>query len=150
MKPSEIRHRVLSDHVVLRGMLARIEDLALSVLDGVDVPATTLREEGERLLGRLEAHMGWEDRYLGPALEQADAWGDVRLARLAEDHREQRELLGYELACLRDPTRPVEMVARNLLDLIHLIRSDMAEEEAGCLDPRVLRDDVVTTDFVSG
>jgi iron-sulfur cluster repair protein YtfE (RIC family) len=105
---------------------------------------TTLRAEGERLLATLLEHMGWEDRFLAPALRRADAWGEERARQLDGDHREQRELLAHVLAGLRDASRPASVLARNLLDLVTLLRADMEHEEATLLDPRVLRDDVIS------
>ena len=42
------------------------------------------------------------------------------------------------------------LVARGVLDLIALIRTDMAEEENDLLDPRILRDDVVSIEPEGG
>ena len=41
-----------------------------------------LRLEAERFMHRFEEHTLWEDRYLRPALLNADAWGQERAARL--------------------------------------------------------------------
>ncbi len=41
-------------------------------------------------------------------------------------------------------------LARNLLDLIALLRTDMDEEERDLLDERVIRDDVVGIDVETG
>ncbi len=147
MKPSEVRRHVLDDHSELRDMLVRLEALAR---DERNQTSDTLRLAGEALLERLATHMRWEDRYLGPAVREADGWGDARAALLAEDHREQREILGYALAQLRDGSRPKALVAVTLLDLVEMLRKDMEEEEAALLDPSVLRDDVVSIDTETG
>ncbi len=76
-------------------------------------------------------------------LREADAWGDLRCAQLAEDHREQRNLLEYALRQLHDDGRPESIVAGNLLDLVAVLRDDMNEEESALLDESLLRDDVV-------
>ena len=98
----------------------------------------------------LARHMRWEDRHLGPALLDADAWGEERLARLRGDHREQREILAHSLERLRDSNRPGVLVTSDLRDLILMLRDDMEEEERDLLDPRVLRDDVVAIDLEAG
>lgn len=150
MRPSEIRQHVLSDHARLRERLARIVRHADSVVRGGSVPDGVLRMEGEALLEFLEEHMSYEDRYLVPVLRAADAWGDVREERFAAEHREQRELLAYALAQLRDASRPERVVAQNLLDLATLLAKDMEEEEAAFLDPKVVRDDPITIDLFAG
>jgi hypothetical protein len=38
------------------------------------------------------------------------------------------------------------VLARGLRDLVQLLRDDMHEEEVTLLDPRVLRDDVISLD----
>ena len=150
MRPSEIRKRVLSDHEDLRGRLAALEQVARATLAGTAGAAAGLREAAEALLDRLAVHMTWEDRYLVPVLRVADGWGDARSGRLAGEHREQRELLEYELRQLHDTSRPDAVVARNLLDFIKLLREDMQDEESAFLDERLLRDDPVVVDFVTG
>ena len=150
MKPSEIRKHVLSDHVTIRGMLLSVETIAKQVLEGERNLVGALRLEGEGLLTFLREHMGWEDRYQGPALRAADAWGPARAEQLDSDHREQRQLLEHSLATLEDQSRPPALIARNLLDLVELLRQDVEDEESALLDEKVLRDDVVGIDVETG
>jgi hypothetical protein len=150
MQPSEIRRRILDDHETLRAMLASVERIAGEVLGGDAEQKGPLRFEGETLLGRLAEHMAWEDRYLRPALLETAGFGEVRAERLDRDHREQRELLSYALASLADASRPARLVARNLLDLVALLRDDMADEERFLVSEKVLRDDVVNVDVETG
>jgi hemerythrin-like domain-containing protein len=150
MDPSEVRDNVLRDHVALRGMLDRIEHLAGAVDAGEPWRVAELRVCAEGLLEALESHMGWEDRYLAPALRDADAWGEEREARLRRDHVEQREVLRDALERLRDTARPALLVAHNLLELVALLREDMDEEERALLGPDVLRDDVIAIDAETG
>ena len=144
MRPSEVRQRVLADHAALRRLLDHLEQSAARVAQDEPSAVSSLRAEGERLLATLREHMGWEDRFLAPALRRADAWGEERARQLDGDHREQRELLKHVLAGLRDASRPAAVLARNLLDLVTLLRADMEHEERTLLDPRVLRDDVIS------
>ena len=150
MHPSEVRDSVLHDHGALRVSLDRLEALARAVGGGSSDHVDELRRSGRALLASLETHMHWEDLHLGPALREADAWGEEREARLREDHREQREVLALALDALRDAERPAVLVARGLLDLIVLLREDMEDEERSLLDPNVLRDDVVSIDLEAG
>jgi iron-sulfur cluster repair protein YtfE (RIC family) len=150
MQPSEVRRSVLSDHQKLREQLTKLEQLARAALVGTQLPTAALRGEAKVLLESLVSHMSWEDRYLAPVLLEADAWGDLRCAQLAEDHREQRNLLEYALRQLHDEGRPESIVAGNLLDLVALLRDDMNDEESALLDEGLLRDDVVGVDVFSG
>lgn len=146
MKPSEVRRHVLEDHEALRGMLQHLEALAAELLRGQRRLVGPLRMAAEELLKFLEEHMHWEDLYLSPALRAADAWGEERAARLAEDHREQRVLLRHILEGIRDQSRPPVVLARNLRDLVALLREDMDDEERTLVSDHVLRDDVVAID----
>ncbi len=150
MHPSEIRCRILLDHQTLRGVLLSLERLGQQVSAGHTHLVGPLRLEGEELLARLLTHMKWEDVHLRPALLAADAWGEARAERLDRDHREQRALLEHSLSRVQDTSRPAPLLARNLLDLIALLRTDMDEEERDLLDPRVVRDDVVGINVETG
>jgi hypothetical protein len=150
MKPSEVRRQILADHVAVRGMLLSVEALARQVIAGERSLSGALRLEGEGLLAFLRNHMSWEDRYLAPALHAADSWGSERAEQLDSDHREQRQLLQHSLETIEDESRPAALVARNLLDLVQLLRDDIEHEETALLDERVLRDDVVGIDVETG
>jgi hypothetical protein len=140
MEPSEVRRRILADHERLRGVLLSIESLGRGVLGGSWEAVAPLRLEGETLHQMLFEHMSWEDRYLAPALRDAGAWGGERAGCLDRDHREQRELLEHTLVGLRDPSRPSLALARTMVDLVALLRTDMQDEEETILDPRLLLD----------
>ncbi len=150
MQPSEVRRRILHDHQLLRGILLSVEGLAREVVEGEAKQVGALRLEGETLLERLLEHMRWEDLYLRPALLDTPGWGEERAERLDRDHREQRELLQHSLAGIQDLSRPPIVVARQLQDLVRLLREDMEEEESLLVNERVLRDDVVAIDVEAG
>lgn len=150
MRPSEVRDRVLHDHVGLRRRVDEIERLAKAVIANERHHIGGLRVYAKDLLGVLAEHMRWEDLYLAPALEDADAWGPERAELLAEDHREQREFLTSLVERLQDQRQPPVALAANLLELVERLRRDMEEEEAFFLDPDVLRDDVVGINVEAG
>jgi len=150
MRPSEVRSRILSDHETIRAMLVAVDRVCDETLRGESHLAGPMRLEGEALLERLLEHMRWEDQYLRPALLAADSWGLERAERLDRDHREQRELLHYALGSVQDQGHSPMVVARQLLDLVRLLREDMDEEEELLVNERVLRDDVVSLDAETG
>ena len=150
MEPSEVRRRVLADHERLRRDVEQIEGFAREILEGLPMPLSALRAEAKELVARLRAHMHWEESYLLPALREADAWGAERSEHLVRDHREQRDRLDFIVARLDDATRPGDLVARDVVHLVDLLREDMRVEELELLDERVLRDDIVAIDVVTG
>ena len=150
MKPSDVRRKILEDHHRIRRLLRPTEDLARSVSLGESDLADSLRRLGALLLERLAAHLEWEDRHLGAALSEADAWGPERAERLAREHSEQRELLAHAAQRIEDERLPPRLLGSIMLDLVSLLHADMQEEEHACLDPSVLRDDVVGISVEAG
>lgn len=150
MKPSQIRERILADHDALRKDLEELDSEACAVLEGDRPLLGVLRSDAERLLDQLQVHMRWEERYLLPALRNADAWGRERAQRMLADHREQRDTIALLVERLRDQKRPAAMIARDVAGLVELLRLDMREEERDLLDERVLRDDVIGIDVATG
>lgn len=145
-----MRSRVLREHAGLRTQLTQLERLIRQVTSGERRQVGPLRQAAERLLATLRRHMRWEDRYLAPAVEDADAWGPERAKRLSEEHREQRIFLDDIVAELQLQDRPPVVLAAHLLELVRRLREDMEAEEALFLDPNVLRDDVIGIDVETG
>ena len=150
MRPEEVRSHVLAEHARIRERLQEVESLGRGVLAGEAAMLERLRAAARALLLALSNHMGFEELHLARALRAADAWGSERAERLEREHREQRELLAHALDGLEDKSRPPQLLAHSLLDLVQLLRDDMSGEEQALLDPRVLRDDVVGIDTETG
>jgi len=143
MQPSEIRDRILRDHEALRTTLEAVESAARKALEGAPERESQLRKQGDRLLDAVQRHLSWEDRHLAPALRDAPAWGMEQVASWRAGHGEQRQVVQYVSEKLRDPRRPVAILARNLLDFTSLLRDELAAEEEAYADPSLLRDDVI-------
>ena len=152
MQPSEIRKKVLSDHAVLRERLDALEALTRAAEGAGDSASAReeLRLAGERFHEMLAQHMRWEDEHLGPALLEADAWGPERLARLRQEHREQREELAAFVESLHDPDRSTRELGAVLRDLAAWLRRDMQGEETESVNAKVLRDDPIAVDVEAG
>jgi hemerythrin-like domain-containing protein len=150
MKPSEVRRRILEEHTRIRALLDAVEELVARFQRGDPAVREPLRERGMELHDALCEHLDREDRILTEALRQADAWGEERAERLADEHREQRELFAYILARLRDSERPTTLLARELQNFVDILRVDMRHEEETELSDRVLHDDVIVADSETG
>ena len=140
MKPSEVRQRILDEHVQIRAMLDGIEDLAVAFEGGNAGVAADLLERGRALYEALIAHLDHEDAQLAPALRESGDEGRRCAANLAHEHREQRELLHYLLGRLSDQKRPTLLVARELKNFTGYVRGDMEHEEQTMLGEAILRD----------
>ena len=139
MKPSEVRSRILSEHVELRAMLDEIDGL-VGRFESEPELAAPLREKGLALYARLAAHLDLEDEILAPALRQGDASGPRRAERLSHEHHEQRELLKYLVGRLAENARPTLLMVRELRNFAQLLREDMKHEESTLLSERALHD----------
>jgi len=150
MQPSEVRARVLRDHQSLRQRVDELEALAEEVIGGGQSPVGRLRQSATELLHALTTHMSWEDRYLVPALRDADAWGPERVARFEAEHAQQRVELQSLLEGLGDQSQPPAFLASRVLEWLNELHADMQEEEEAFLDKKVLRDDVIGIDVETG
>jgi hypothetical protein len=150
MRPSEVRQRILDDHQLIKIMVSEIRDLALRIQTGEEFLAGRLRERGRNLFEQFCHHIDLEDVILIGALRDADAWGEERADELRNEHREQREVLGYLLERLIDPTQPQILMLHDLLNFTAWLGEDMKHEEETFLREDLLRDDVVGIHVNSG
>lgn len=148
MKPSEIRARVLAEHVKIRSLLSEVEFLAARALAGKLPNEGRLHAKAIELYSTMYAHMSMEDELLYPAIYEADSWGFVRAARMKEEHAVQRAALNG-LADIEWRHNTVEL-ARAIEALAKDIREDMEREESELLNPDLLRDDVIAIAQNSG
>ena len=148
MKPSEVRARVLDEHVQIRAMLVEVESNAGRALSGDAHAREQLRPMALELYSRLHAHMCMEDSLLYPAICDADAWGHVRGARMREEHARQRAQLS-QLASVEWRATIAELVEA-VQKFAKDVREDMCNEENELLNPELLRDDVISIDQNSG
>lgn len=147
MDPSEVRHRILDEHEVLRQHLHGITRHLRACFDGAD-GLDGLREALRGFLPTMRAHMALEDRILAPALREADAFGDVRTEKLERHHDHLRERLDRVEAHLADEDG--EALRGATADLVGDLWTEMAKEERDLLHPNILRDDVVSIGHSGG
>jgi len=148
---SEVRARVLADHEALRGRLGAVDAAAAGALAGSPEAAETLEASARDLSIAWSRFRDLEDRLLVPALARADAWGEIRVQRLAEDQQLQRtqvdELVEVAGTVARaDPERARAAVDR-LRELVALLREELRAEERDALHPNLLKDDPVNILF---
>lgn len=144
MNPSDVRARVLAEHLWLSEKLTLLEESAAMVIAGEAVEARRLRERCKNLCESLWFHLATEDEILVPLLRDLDAWGEVRVERVQNDHQTQRAEIA-ELKKQAEAADPV-VLAEDVLTFAKALRADMANEEQVSLSRELLRDDTVTVD----
>lgn len=142
MGVSEIRREITGQHADLRELLAEIETLArrFEASAGDSPVGAELVERGRALYETFAAHLAREQALLEPALQSAGAEGKRLVQRLHNEHREQRELLGYLMGRLERHPEPTIVIARELQNFAGFLRFEMAHEEETMLSPAVLGD----------
>ena len=129
-----LRRELKEQHDVLRELLDACEALAYE-LDRGEATANQLSREVSRLRRAFDAHNAFEEQLLRPALLGADAFAEVRLDRMIDDHvREHR--------AMRAQFNHTETGA--LREAVEMLRAHLDAEERYLLSAHVLRDDVVS------
>jgi iron-sulfur cluster repair protein YtfE (RIC family) len=140
--PAAVRDRILEQHGVLRELLRQSLDATTRAFQpdgpGVDELARLIHD----LRSRFWAHLAFEERTLLPILEQLDPWGPERVADLRDEHARQRAELDTLVEGIESAWGN-ERLAVTLRSLATDLLIDMEDEERGCLDSRLLRDEMV-------
>jgi hypothetical protein len=140
---------IRAQHGQIRALLTRAQSVARAALEGrpgePDAVASTIGD----IRTTMEVHLGFEERVLLPLFECDLPLGPERGARLRDEHRRQRELLGaLHREAQGNPALPTLSV--KLEFLIDWLTTDMAEEEEQVLVDDVVRDDQIAIDQSCG
>lgn len=144
--PSRVRARVLEDHGVLRGHIAKVR-AAAKAARGDAQEAQAFRSATLALLSALRDHLTLEDELLLPTLRTIDAWGPERAKRLEQEHEHQREVLEMTERELSDASRSIDEAVGRIEQFLDRLEKDMALEEKTSLDEELLREYPIRTDF---
>jgi hypothetical protein len=141
-----VRDAILSQHEVLRGMLAVTVEIATQSPQSereIDV----LRGHARQLYETLAAHMSFEEQVLAAALRDVIGRGAEIHAELLEDHQRQRAALVAAL----DELGPRKLMGAALADSVRAfartLLEDMEREERGLLEADL---DEMAVDAVGG
>lgn len=138
MRPSDALRELLDEHEVLRVIMKACEQAA----DEVDAHPDNLDRlvrEVKRLRIAFEAHNHREESLLPAILRELDAFGDVRISYMVEDHVDEHRKLRARLDAPTDEVRAT----------LEALRHHLESEEHMFLSARVLRDDVVAVESSS-
>jgi hypothetical protein len=147
---SEIRLQLLQQHGKLRDLVAKARDAIATIrANPVTRHLPGLGDCLDRLARAVSEHNDCEERLLGSALGDADAWCDVRVALMTAHHRHEHETLSIALrgaSALEDPNEAADIAAEVLASLL----AHMTAEEKDLLDPNVLRDGYCASQALGG
>jgi len=134
--PSEALRELLHQHDELRRMV----DACLSLVDRLEAGASVagdLAQEIARLRIGFEAHNRHEEALLRPVLIAADAFGEVRVDQMIEEHVREHRAVRQTLASIE---------VDGLVEILATLRSHLDDEERWFLSPRIVRDDLVSVE----
>lgn len=143
MSENPVRREIVAQHDEMREMVREVRDLAdrceQATAQGPDL-GKQLHDRGLALYEKFRVHLDREQELLGPVLQAAGSEGRRLGTRLANEHREQRELLQYLLGRLSQ-NPPTLLIARELKHFTDFLHSEMSEEEETLLSPGILGGD---------
>jgi Hemerythrin HHE cation binding domain len=147
--PAEVRELVLAQHQALRRLLRSALDAAETESRAPRPRSIDLMRFTWELQRRFAAHLAFEERFMFPALREADSWGPQRVEMLTSEHAQQRQDLAALVALVGARGAALD-ISRSLGAFCRALLVDMEEEEAGYVNRELLRDDVVAIDQASG
>jgi hypothetical protein len=136
--PATVRRQVLEQHCGLRALLQRALDETTQGLLHEGPGLSELVASARELQRRFHAHLAFEEHALAPILAVMDLWGPERVSDLLSEHARQRAEMGSILEGIEEGW-DAERVAITLRSLATDLLRDMEEEERGCLDAVMLR-----------
>ena len=134
--PSKLLAELLRQHDELRSTMDRCEELA----DDVDIGKGDVLELADavtRLRVAFDIHNKFEEQLLRPMLREIDAFGEVRVDRMFNEHVDEHRAMRTQLGT---------STTKILRDAIDSLRVHLQAEERYFLSSRVLRDDLVTVE----
>jgi hypothetical protein len=133
--PSRLLTELVHQHTVLRTMIDNCELLA-DQFDAGTALASALTREVAKLRVSFDAHNAFEEQLLRPVLREADAFGEVRIEQMLQDHIDEHRAM----------RRHLDGPTAELRAALYELRAHLVAEERYFLSSRVLRDDVVTVE----
>jgi hypothetical protein len=93
--------------------------------------------------------MSFEEAHMVPAINEADGFGPERVRHFHAEHTEQRQALDRLVDSIREATSPDDL-AKSVIKLADMLRTDIEEEEREYVTEKLLRDSVIPTDTFGG
>lgn len=148
LTPVDIRALMLGEHERIRTKLDELSRSARTVVTAGPSELARVLRLTRTLARHLKSQIALEAAILVPALRGADAWGEIRAAKLLEQLRRRRR----KLRALRRSAaeRNQATLGGHIDQYIDDRRSGMAHVERESLNPSVLRDDVTGIDVSGG
>ena len=140
--PSEVRRIILEEHAQLRSKLAEMEGAMIKVSGRQGGAEQEMLNHLLQFNQMFLDHIALEEKILRGILKTVDAWGEIRVKNMDEEHSRQRGQI-QDLVKMMNEKSPSGYL-NYLRDFVEELYRDMAIEEQDCLSADVLRDDVIS------
>lgn len=132
MSSDEARSQILSQHAVLRRLLAHVVGSAdRTAASGDDFEA--LRDRARLLYETLTAHMMFEEQLLPAALRDVIGYGELIREGLQEDHARQRQAIALAIAEIGPDGLSGAALRESVQAFVDMLLVDMEGEERSLL-----------------
>jgi hypothetical protein len=132
MSSGDARAQILSQHAVLRTLLADVVEIAdRTAASGEDFEI--LRERAKLLYRALAAHMTFEEQLLPAALRDVIGWGPTIRERLEEDHARQRQIIARAISAIGPNGLSGTALIESVQAFVAMLLVDMEGEERSLL-----------------
>jgi hemerythrin len=128
----EVRKRLATDHAMLHSLCGALIAVARAA-ERDEMQRSAIRDVLDQLCHAVERHFQFEEEVIVPLLREVDAWGPVRVERLATAHEEQRLVLVALVEDAQDGVRNVDDLADEIVMFFQRFEQDIAEEADGLL-----------------
>jgi hypothetical protein len=140
------RSAILSQHDMLRGLLAEAVDLAAPrMMSRGEIDA--LKERVRGLYMTLEDHLAFEEHAFPQALRDVIGWGSVLQEQMEESHARQRRALADAFRALEPSTLSPAQLAKEVRSLAATLLADIDGEDDALLNADL---DAIATDSEGG
>jgi hypothetical protein len=142
---SEVRTHVRDEHAAIVRLMDEVRAALREATDEPPFWAPTIE-----LCETLERLLDYEDAELLPLLEHADAWGEVRVESLDDEHRAQRAMIAALLEDLGAGSRSIPELCDEIQWFVGALERDLAQERTLILAGDPLNDQCVVADQSDG
>ncbi|HVX96354.1 MAG TPA: hemerythrin domain-containing protein [Polyangia bacterium] len=140
------RNAILSQHDMLRGLLAEAVDLAAPrLMSRAELEA--LRERVRGVYVMLEDHLAFEEHAFPQALRDVIGWGPVLQAQIEESHARQRRALADAFRALEPGALSPAQLSCEVRALAAALLTDIDGEDDALLNADL---DAIATDSEGG
>jgi hemerythrin-like domain-containing protein len=136
--------RVKRDHATMRALLDDVERACRALDELHPESLVRFRDATWMLYVAFDEHLATEEGYFAPILRTVDAWGEMRVLNMINEHNDQRRIILELVDRAENDLENLAELVDEARGLVSAFRLDMESEESSLdeqgLVPSVIRD----------